>query len=61
MSKSEKRAYFHHICANNFVLVHFFKTFLTDLNQREILCFLMPILNFVIKFFFALICTFCKL
>jgi hypothetical protein len=30
MSKSEKSAYFRHIFANNFFLVRFFKTFLTD-------------------------------
>ncbi len=30
MSKSEKSLYFRHIFANNFLLVHFFKTFSTD-------------------------------
>ncbi len=28
--KSKKSAYFRHVFANNFLLVHFFKTFLTD-------------------------------
>jgi hypothetical protein len=31
MSKSEKSAFFRHVFANNFFLVHFFKTFSTDL------------------------------
>jgi hypothetical protein len=30
MSKSEKSVFFRHVFANNFFLVHFFKTFLTD-------------------------------
>jgi hypothetical protein len=30
MSKSEKSAFFSHVFANNFFLVHFFKTFSTD-------------------------------
>ncbi len=30
MSKSEKSAFFRHVFANNFFLVHFFKTFSTD-------------------------------
>ncbi len=30
MSKNEKSAFFRHFFANNFFLVHFFKTFLTD-------------------------------
>ncbi len=30
MSKNEKSAFFHHIFANYFFLVHFFKTFLMD-------------------------------
>jgi hypothetical protein len=30
MSKSEKSAYFRHVFANNFLLVHFLKPFSTD-------------------------------
>ncbi len=30
MSKNETSAFFRHVFANNFFLVHFFKTFLTD-------------------------------
>jgi hypothetical protein len=30
MSKSENSAHFRHVFANNFMLVHFFKTFSTD-------------------------------
>jgi hypothetical protein len=48
-SKSEKSAYFRHVFANNFFWVNFFKTFSTNSNQREILRFLIPILNFLIK------------
>jgi hypothetical protein len=33
MSKSEKSAFFRHVFANNFFLVHFFKTFSTDLKS----------------------------
>ncbi len=33
MSKSEKSAFFRHVFANNFFLVHFFKTFPTDLKS----------------------------
>ncbi len=51
--KSEKRAFFRHMFANNFFMVHFFTTFC------EILRFLIPILN--LKKIFALISTFCKL
>jgi hypothetical protein len=44
--------------ANNFSLVHLFKTFSIQ-NQREILRFLIPILNFLL--FFALFVHFdCK-
>ncbi len=39
----------------------FLKLFQRIPNQREILCFLIPMLNFLIKIFFALICTFCTL
>jgi hypothetical protein len=40
MSKSEKSAYFRHDFANNFLWVQRIQ------NQREILRFLIPILNF---------------
>ncbi len=42
MSKSEKSAFFRHVFANNFFLVHFFKLFQRIRNQREILRFLTP-------------------
>ncbi len=62
MSKSEKSAYFRHIFANNFFSVPFLKLFQRIWNQREILHFLIPILNFwKQKKFFALICTFLTL
>ncbi len=40
MSKSEKSAFFHHVFANNFFLVHFSKLFQWFWNQRKILHFL---------------------
>jgi hypothetical protein len=46
MSKSEKSAYFRHVFANNFFLVHFSNLFQLIRYQREILRFLIPILNF---------------
>jgi hypothetical protein len=55
MSKSKKRAYFRHIFANNFCSVHFSKLFQRIRNQREILHFLIPILNFLIIKIFLLI------
>jgi hypothetical protein len=63
MRKGEKRAYFRHIFANYFFCVHFSKLFLGIRNQHEILRFLIPLLNFLITNFFALISTgtFCKL
>jgi hypothetical protein len=51
MSKSEKSAYFRHVFASNF-LVHFSTLFQQIRNQSEILRFLIPILNFLIKKFF---------
>ncbi len=61
MSKSEKSAYFGHVFAKNFFGA-FFQTFFNGFeNQREILRFLIPILNFwEKKFFFALSSTFFK-
>jgi hypothetical protein len=61
MSKSEKSAYLRHIFANNFFVFLFSKLFQRIRNHREILRFLIPILNFLWKFFFALISTFCTL
>jgi hypothetical protein len=61
MSKSEKSAYFRHVFANNFIVVHFFKFFLRIRNQRKILHIVIPILNFLITNLIALISTFCKL
>ncbi len=58
MSKS---AYICHVFANNLLMGNFLKTFQWIWNQLEILRFLYPILNFWIKFFLALIRTFCKL
>jgi hypothetical protein len=61
MSNSEKRG----DISVTFLLitfcVHFSKLFQRIRNQREILRFLIPILNFLINFFFAFISTFCKL
>jgi hypothetical protein len=61
MSKSEKSAYFRHVFANNFFWCIFSNLFQRIRNQREILRFLIPILNFWRKIFFALIGTFFKL
>ncbi len=52
MSKSEKGAYFRHIFANNFFWCIFSK--LQIRNQHDILRFLIPILNFLIKTYFLL-------
>ncbi len=61
MSKSEKM----HISAMFLQITFswgiFYNVFQQIWNQREILRFLTPILNFWIKFLFALISTFCKL
>jgi hypothetical protein len=46
MSKSEKSAYFLHVFANNFFWYIFSNFFQQIRNQREILRFLIPILNF---------------
>ncbi len=61
MSKKWKRAFFRHILLITFLWCIFSKLFQRIWNQREILHFLIPILNFLIKNFFALINTFCKL
>ncbi len=62
MSKSEKSAYFRHVFANNFFWCIFSKLSQRIRHQREILRFLIPILNFwEKKFSFALFSTFCKL
>ncbi len=54
MSKSEKSAYFRHVFANNFFWVHWFSNLFQRIrNQREILRFLIPILNFLINNFFC--------
>jgi hypothetical protein len=53
MSNSKKRAFFRHVLANNFFLVHFFKLFQRIRNQREILRFLTPFSIFAKKFFFG--------
>jgi hypothetical protein len=55
ISKSEKSAYFRHIFANNFFWVHFSNLFQRIRNQREILRFLIPKLNFFNKNFFLLL------
>jgi hypothetical protein len=44
-----------HIFVNNFFWVHFSKCFQQIRNQREILRFLIPILNFLIKKIFLLL------
>jgi hypothetical protein len=46
MSKSEKSAYFRHVFAIGFFWVHFFGTFRRIRNRREVLRFMIPILNF---------------
>jgi hypothetical protein len=46
MSISENSVYFRHMFANNFILCIFSKFFKRILNQREILRFLIPTLNF---------------
>jgi hypothetical protein len=46
MSISEKSVYFRHMFANNFILYIFSKLFKRIQNQREILRFLIPTLNF---------------
>jgi hypothetical protein len=45
MCKSGKSAYFCHVFADNFVLVHFLKLFQRIWNQRENLRFLIPFLK----------------
>ncbi len=55
MSKSEISAYFRHVFSNNFFVFIFSKLFQRIQNQREILHFLIPILNFLIKIFFFLL------
>ncbi len=42
LKKLLKNAFFRDVFANNFFLVHFFKTFQRIRNQREILRFLTP-------------------
>jgi hypothetical protein len=54
MSKSEKSAYFRHVFANNFFWCIFSKLFRRIRNQRDILRFLIPILNILIKKIFLL-------
>jgi hypothetical protein len=46
ISKSEQSAYLRHVFASNLFLVHFSKLFQRIQNQREILGFFIPILNF---------------
>jgi hypothetical protein len=53
MSKSEKRANSLHVFANNFFWFIFSELFQRILNQREILRFLIAILNFLITNFFC--------
>ncbi len=61
MSKSEKSAYFRHVFANNFFWCIFSNLFQRIRNQREILRFLISILNFCKKKFFAPFSTFFRL
>jgi hypothetical protein len=49
MSKSENSACFHHVFANNFIGAFFQNLFQRIRSQREILRFLIPILNFRLK------------
>ncbi len=55
MSKSEKSAFFRHVFAYNFFLVHFFKTFSTDLKSAWNSAFLDTFFDFVQKNFFFVI------
>ncbi len=58
MSKSEKNAYFRHVFANNFFMVHFFKTFSTELKSA----FFDTHIEFLNeRIILALISTFCIL
>ncbi len=52
MSKSEKSAFFRHVFANNLFLVHFFKTFSTDLKSAWNSAFFDIFFDFVKKNFF---------
>ncbi len=62
MSKSEKSAYFRHVFANNFFLVHLSKPFSTDSKSAWNSAFFDTHIEFLKKnFFFALIGTFLKL
>ncbi len=62
MSKSEKSAFFRHVFANNFFLVHFSKLFQRIRNQREILRFFTYFSIFSNKkFFLGHISTFFEL
>ncbi len=55
MSNSEKSAYFRHVFDNNFFWCIFSNLFQRIRNQREILRFLIPILNFCEKKIFLLL------
>jgi hypothetical protein len=55
MSKSEKSAFFRHVFAYNFFLVHFSKLFQRIRYQREILRFLTPFRIFQQKIFLKVI------
>jgi hypothetical protein len=61
MSKKWKRAFFRHIFANIFLMVHFFKGFSTDSKSAWNSAFYDTHLEILNKNFFALISTFCKL
>ncbi len=55
MSKKWKRAFFRHIFANNFCMVHFSKLFQWIQNQRETLRFFDTHIEFLNKKFFLLL------
>ncbi len=58
MSKSEKSAFYRHVFANNYFLVHFFKTFSTDSKSAWNSAFFDTFSDFFKKFFFRSYCTF---
>ncbi len=62
MSKSKKSAFFRHVFANNFFLVHLFKTFSTDSKSAWNSAFFDTFFDFFKKkFFFCHISTFFEL
>ena len=61
MSKSEKSAFFRHVFANNFFMVHFFKTFSTDSKSAWNSAFFDTFFDFFKKIFLGHNSTFFEL